>query len=246
MFDRLADLTTRRPKRILAVTLVAFLLAVAFGGPVAGLLGGGDGSDFNDPQAESLVAAQRLDDLRGVEGSPRVVVLVRSGGTSVDEVRRAVAAEDGVARVTVMRSRDGQSTAVGALLRGDADGEKVGERLAEWVRSLGIDDRVAPNHGWRHRFSSIARVVAMPEDVRNIVQGHAGTKIADRYGETWPRRNVAPGLSEGSAQHSLSFGNSRIFLALLFARVTVNRGPMRQISRFALRRTSLNSLQPQY
>lgn len=131
MFDRLADLTTRRPKRILAVTLVAFLLAVAFGGPVAGLLGGGDGSDFNDPQAESLVAAQRLDDLRGVEGSPRVVVLVRSGGTSVDEVRRAVAAEDGVARVTVMRSRDGQSTAVGALLRGDADGEKVGERLAD-------------------------------------------------------------------------------------------------------------------
>lgn len=64
--------------------------------------------------------------------------------------------------------------------------KKVGERLAEWVRSLGIDDRVAPNHGWRHRFSSIARVVAMPEDVRNIVQGHAGTKIADRYGETWP------------------------------------------------------------
>ncbi|ACE99586.1 integrase family protein [Rhodopseudomonas palustris TIE-1] len=64
--------------------------------------------------------------------------------------------------------------------------KKVGERLAEWVRSLGIDPRVAPNHGWRHRFSSISRVVAMPEDVRNIIQGHAGAKVADRYGETWP------------------------------------------------------------
>jgi integrase len=64
--------------------------------------------------------------------------------------------------------------------------KKVGERLAEWVRSLGIDGRVAPNHGWRHRFSTVARFVAMPEDVRNIIQGHAGAKVADRYGETWP------------------------------------------------------------
>lgn len=64
--------------------------------------------------------------------------------------------------------------------------KKVGERLAEWVRSLGIDLRVAPNHGWRHRFSTVSRVAGMPEDVRNIVQGHAGAKVADRYGETWP------------------------------------------------------------
>ena len=64
--------------------------------------------------------------------------------------------------------------------------KKVGERLAEWVRALGIDPRVAPNHGWRHRFSSVARFVAMPEDVRNMIQGHAGAKVADRYGETWP------------------------------------------------------------
>lgn len=63
--------------------------------------------------------------------------------------------------------------------------QKVGERLAEWVRSLGIEG-VAPNHGWRHRFSTVSRFVGMPEDVRNIIQGHAGVKVADRYGETWP------------------------------------------------------------
>jgi integrase len=65
--------------------------------------------------------------------------------------------------------------------------KKVGERLAEWVRSFGIDPRVAPNHGWRHRFSSVARFVAMPEDVRNVIQGHADAKVADRYGDTWPQ-----------------------------------------------------------
>lgn len=63
--------------------------------------------------------------------------------------------------------------------------KKVAERIAEWVRSLGIEG-VAPNHGWRHRFSSVARFVGMPQDVRNIIQGHAGAKVADDYGETWP------------------------------------------------------------
>ncbi|OQW55310.1 MAG: hypothetical protein A4S14_00610 [Proteobacteria bacterium SG_bin9] len=63
--------------------------------------------------------------------------------------------------------------------------KKVAERLAEWVRALGIEG-VAPNHGWRHRFSTVSRFVGMPEDVRNIVQGHAGGKVADDYGETWP------------------------------------------------------------
>lgn len=74
--------------------------------------------------------------------------------------------------------------------RGGKDGnphfKKVGERLAEWVRALGIDARVAPNHGWRHRFSSVARYIGMPEDVRNVIQGHAAAKVADRYGDTWP------------------------------------------------------------
>ena len=78
-----------------------------------------------------------------------------------------------------------------ARSRGGSDAnphyKKVGERIAEWVRSLGIDSRVAPNHGWRHRFTSVARFVAMPEDVRNVIQGHTAAKVADRYGDTWPQ-----------------------------------------------------------
>jgi integrase len=65
--------------------------------------------------------------------------------------------------------------------------KKVGERLTSWVRSLGIDPRVAPNHGWRHRFTSVARFVAMPEDVRHALQGHTSSKVADKYGDTWPQ-----------------------------------------------------------
>jgi integrase len=65
---------------------------------------------------------------------------------------------------------------------------KTGERLAEWIRSeeVGVtDEEVAPNHGWRHRFSSLARHVGMHVDVQNIVQGHAGDKVASDYGDAW-------------------------------------------------------------
>lgn len=64
---------------------------------------------------------------------------------------------------------------------------KVGERLAEWVRdTVGITDKdVQPNHGWRHRFSSLARAVDMHVDVQNIIQGHVGERTASDYGDAW-------------------------------------------------------------
>jgi integrase len=65
---------------------------------------------------------------------------------------------------------------------------KAGERLAEWIRSekVGVTDRrVAPNHGWRHRFSSMARHVDMHMDIQNIIQGHTGDKVASDYGDAW-------------------------------------------------------------
>lgn len=65
---------------------------------------------------------------------------------------------------------------------------KTGERLGEWIRSeeVGVTDKkVAPNHGWRHRFSSLARHVDMHIDVQNIIQGHAGDKVASDYGDAW-------------------------------------------------------------
>jgi hypothetical protein len=44
---------------------------------------------------------------------------------------------------------------------------------------------IAPNHGWRHRFSSMARHVDMHVDIHNIIQGDTGDKIASDYGDAW-------------------------------------------------------------
>lgn len=79
--------------------------------------------------------------------------------------------------------------------RGGSEGnpqyKKVGERLASWVRSLGVSDpNVAPNHGWRHRFKTVARSVGMDPEARSVIPGHALETEGERYGD-WPIPQLA-------------------------------------------------------
>jgi integrase len=61
-------------------------------------------------------------------------------------------------------------------------GVKAVERLAKWVRSLGIDDpEVKPNHGWRHTFKSRAIQAGIDARVRDAIVGHAPRTVADKY-----------------------------------------------------------------
>ncbi|MGV3510913.1 MAG: DUF6538 domain-containing protein [Novosphingobium sp.] len=54
--------------------------------------------------------------------------------------------------------------------------------LAKWVRTLGIKGP-QPNHGWRHRFKTIARTVGMEEYVADKIQGHAPANQSRGYGQ---------------------------------------------------------------
>jgi putative drug exporter of the RND superfamily len=129
---RLADLATRHPRRVLLATLAAFLVAVAFGAPVAGLLSSDD--EFDDPDSESQVAADRLDRLAGEDQTPSVIVLVRG-----EEPRRRLPAleaeitrEPRVARVvTGPLSRDGRAAYLAVVMKAGDDADDVSERLAE-------------------------------------------------------------------------------------------------------------------
>ncbi|HEY8333780.1 MAG TPA: site-specific integrase [Tardiphaga sp.] len=59
----------------------------------------------------------------------------------------------------------------------------VGNKLAEWVRNLGIRDHlVAPNHGWRHRFKTEGLKV-MDSRILDAIQGHAPQTEGGRYGK---------------------------------------------------------------
>ncbi|WP_156378686.1 DUF6538 domain-containing protein [Rhizobium sp. Root1240] len=71
--------------------------------------------------------------------------------------------------------------------RGGTEGNpqynKVGERLATWVRKLGVDDtRIRPNHAWRHLFKTEARGVYMDVGTRDYMQGHVPATEGEAYG----------------------------------------------------------------
>lgn len=69
---------------------------------------------------------------------------------------------------------------------GNAHYRKVGERLAAWVREIGVDDpNVQPNHGWRHLYKTLARRAGMEPEIRDAIQGHAPRSVGETYGE-WP------------------------------------------------------------
>ena len=57
------------------------------------------------------------------------------------------------------------------------------QRLAEWVRSLGISDKeVRPNHAWRHTFKQIADHAEITERTSNYITGHAQSNEGGKYG----------------------------------------------------------------
>jgi integrase len=62
--------------------------------------------------------------------------------------------------------------------------KKMGENLASWIRELGVTDpEVAPNHGFRHRFKTMARRAGMDAEIRDYLQGHAPRTEGEHYGE---------------------------------------------------------------
>ena len=60
---------------------------------------------------------------------------------------------------------------------------QVRQRLADWVRSLGVTDReVSPNHGWRHTFKQIGSRAGIERQMLDYIEGHAPINIGAAYG----------------------------------------------------------------
>lgn len=61
------------------------------------------------------------------------------------------------------------------------NGTKV---LGRWIRNLGLtDERLAPNHSWRHRLKTLARRHDLARDIVDAITGHQRKTVADTYGE---------------------------------------------------------------
>jgi integrase len=59
---------------------------------------------------------------------------------------------------------------------------KSREKLAEWVRSLGVTDaNISPNHAWRHTFKRRAARAGIERNVRDAICGHKLRDVGDKY-----------------------------------------------------------------
>jgi uncharacterized membrane protein YdfJ with MMPL/SSD domain len=135
MLDRLAVLIHRRRRRFLWGALAVVLVAGFFGGPVFGLLD--SENDFDDPQAEAVLAAHDIVRATGAAATPNVVALVRLGAPADSTAAQAKLArvarafkDPGVASVRrydrggdrALVSKDGRSSYVVATFRDNTHG----------------------------------------------------------------------------------------------------------------------------
>jgi integrase len=60
---------------------------------------------------------------------------------------------------------------------------KARERLAEWVRGLGLTDtELRPNHAWRHTFKQVADRHEITERMSDYITGHRQASVGRAYG----------------------------------------------------------------
>jgi hypothetical protein len=66
----------------------------------------------------------------------------------------------------------------------DSRGGNGTKMVGRWVRALGISDsRISPNHSWRHRMKTLARLHEVQPDIGNALVGHGKKTVGDGYGE---------------------------------------------------------------
>jgi integrase len=60
--------------------------------------------------------------------------------------------------------------------------------VGKWVRQTVriADERLAPNHAWRHRFKTVARQAGIDEQYVETISGHEAGTVGRRYGEHRP------------------------------------------------------------
>ena len=143
LLGRLAAVASRRSRQILAGTAIFVVIAAVFGAPVAGIL---PSQPYPDPDVESSVATDRLEEASGRAVGVGLLVLVRAGEdvsspgarAKVDRVLVRIREEKHVAQVIdfyktgspALVSKDKRSTYVSIVFK-HADEDEIDEVAAD-------------------------------------------------------------------------------------------------------------------
>jgi integrase len=140
------------------------------------------------------IAQLRKEDVAKREGTPSILITPEAGAVKGGRARVVPLHEHLVAQGFLKFVSD---HAEGPLFYSMArrrkrkdDGEhkkppyaQVRQRLADWVRSVRVDDpHVQPNHAWRHTFKQIADRAGISERMSDYITGHAHKSVGASYG----------------------------------------------------------------
>ena len=135
----------------------------------------------------SEICQLRVEDIIEMEGLACMRITAEAGSVKNENSERIVPLHAAVKDSGFLRFRRGMR--YGPLfpkLSPDRFGNRGGNGtkvLGRWVRSLGVTDpRIAPNHAWRHRFTTLRRQYGLAEDLAKAIVGHAPQSVADFYG----------------------------------------------------------------
>jgi uncharacterized membrane protein YdfJ with MMPL/SSD domain len=150
MLERLARLTTRHPRRVIAVAIASFLLAGWVGGSAFDVL---KPFGFVDPDSESARLDERVERITGEGAEPSVIALVEPGAPirsaggkrELRAVERELRADPAIARTAswlgtrdpAFVSTDGRAAYVAAFLAtgtGESEGEGPEDAMVERLR----------------------------------------------------------------------------------------------------------------
>lgn len=68
--------------------------------------------------------------------------------------------------------------------RNKTHAQKMANRLRDWLHEMSLVPKdLQPCHGWRHRFKTVGLELGIAERVIDAIQGHAGRRSADQYGD---------------------------------------------------------------
>ena len=162
MFERIARLTYRRPKLVLAAIAAFVVGAAVFGHGVAERLAP---AGFTDPAAEASQAEQRAADALGYDAEPGIVVLARADMTKpaaraeVQRVARQLGRDPEVALVREpLLARDRSSAAIVAHLR-ETDEGKLEDVVKRVTRDLHSDSLRLEDGGFAVSFTDVNQTV---------------------------------------------------------------------------------------
>jgi len=136
------------------------------------------------------IAQLRAQDFAEVEGIWRYVITPEAGPVKTQEAREVPLHSHLIEQgfLAVVRARgSGPLFYDPASVRVEREGnrhiDKVGERLAQWVRrDVGITDKgIMPNHAWRHTFKTIGAEAGLSDRVMDDIEGHSPGTVGAGY-----------------------------------------------------------------